>query len=259
MTDHSLMPALFVGHGNPMNAIEDTEFSEGWARMAAKLPAPKAVLCVSAHWYVSRLAVTYMEKPRTIHDFGGFPPALSQVQYPAPGSLSLASHVASMLDGCEKDLEWGLDHGAWAVLRRMYPSADIPIVQLSIDRRKPDEWHYALGKKLAPLRKEGVLVVGSGNIVHNLRAYRWGSPSSEPYDWAERFDSFVTGCLYEDDIQTLVEYKTLGEDADLSIPTPDHYLPLLYVLGMKTREDMIRYPVTGFDGGSMSMRCVQVG
>lgn len=252
------MPAIFFGHGNPMNAIQPNAYTEAWSRLGRELPRPKAVVCVSAHWYLSGTRVTAMERPRTIHDFGGFPRALFEVQYPAPGSPELAERVTALV-GAEPDMRWGLDHGTWSVLVHVFPDADVPIVQLSIDERQPAQFHYDLGRRLAPLRDEGVLVIGSGNLVHNLHTYAWGRHEPEPFDWAVRFENSAREWMRTGDHEPLIGYGMLGPDAQLSAPTPDHYLPLLYVLGAQQEGDRVTFPVEGIDGGSVSMLSVQVG
>jgi len=257
----SRMPVVFFGHGNPMNAIQENAWTQSWAAIGAELPRPSAVLCISAHWYLPATAVTAVAQPRTIHDFGGFPPALYQVQYPAPGAPELAARVAQLLGPTPvaQDRNWGLDHGTWSVLAHVYPKADVPVVQLSIDETKAASWHYETAKKLAPLRDEGVLIAGSGNLVHNLHTYSWGNPKAEPYDWAMRFETLARKALGAADFAPLVSYQSLGRDAMLSAPTPDHYLPLLYVLAQHRPGDAVRFPVEGFDGGSISMLAVQIG
>ena len=253
------MPAIFFGHGNPMNALADNEWTRGWTKIGSDGPRPKAILCVSAHWYVPGVAVTAMEKPRTIHDFGGFPRALFEVQYPAPGSPDLASRVNELLGGdvVMDDQRWGLDHGTWSVLCHVFPNADVPVVQLSIDETKPAEWHYELAGKLAPLRDENVLVIGSGNLVHNLHTYAWGKDDIAAFDWAVRFEETARRLMESGDHMPLVQYETLGKDARLSAPTPDHYLPLIYILALKREGDGVSFPVGGFDGGSVSMTTVR--
>lgn len=255
------LPVIFFGHGNPMNAILDNACTEGWRRIGRSLPRPKAILSVSAHWYVTDTRVTSMERPRTIHDFGGFPRALFDVQYPAPGDLALASRVVELLaPRAILDAEsWGLDHGTWSVLTHVFPDADIPVVQLSIDETQPSSVHYELGSKLAPLRDEGVLVIGSGNLVHNLHAYSWGSHQVEPFEWAVRFETEVRRLLETHVLGPLVDYETLGPEALLAVPTPDHYLPLLYVIAGCTEDDPVSFPVEGVDGGSISMLTVRLG
>lgn len=257
----SRTPAMFFGHGNPMNAIQENAWTRSWAAIGAALPRPRAVLCVSAHWYLPGTAVTAVAKPRTIHDFGGFPPELHRVQYPAPGAPELAARVAKLLEPIPVALDraWGLDHGTWSVLVHVYPAADIPVIQLSIDETKPASWHFEIAKKLAPLRDEGVLIIGSGNLVHNLHTYSWGNPAVEAYDWAVRFETLARKALGAADFAPLVNYQSLGRDAMLSAPTPDHYLPLLYVLAQYRPGEVVSFPVKGFDGGSISMLAVQIG
>ena len=244
-----------------MNALADNDYTRAWAAIGRSIPRPTAILCVSAHWYIPAVAVTAMERPRTIHDFGGFPRELFEYQYPAPGSPELASRVIGLLgpEVAAADTRWGLDHGTWAVLCHVFPEADVPVVQLSITENEPAHFHYELAKKLAPLRAEGVLVIGSGNIVHNLHTYAWGKHDVEPFDWALRFDTAARDLMSKGDHTPLVHYETLGKDALLSVPTPDHYLPLLYVLALAGVNETVSFPVGGFDGGSISMTTVQVG
>ncbi|MCA1612997.1 MAG: 4,5-DOPA dioxygenase extradiol [Acidobacteria bacterium] len=259
---NSPMPAVFFGHGNPMNAVRRNEWTEGWAAVGAGLPRPRAVLCVSAHWYLPATLVSAQERPRTIHDFGGFPRELYEVQYPAPGSPALAGRVRDLLAPAAPvglDTGWGLDHGAWSVLCHVFPEADVPVVQLSIDETRPAAFHYELAKRLAPLRDEGVLIAGSGNVVHNLHAYAWGRHPAEPSEWAVRFEARARALMLAGDHAPLVNYETLGRDAALSAPTPDHYLPLLYVLAQQRDGDGVGFPVEGVDGGSVSMLSVRVG
>ncbi|MGB7070345.1 MAG: 4,5-DOPA dioxygenase extradiol [Pyrinomonadaceae bacterium] len=255
------MPAIFFGHGSPMNALNHNAYTRGWAEIGRTIPKPKAILCVSAHWYISDVAVTAMPQPRTIHDFGGFPRELFAVQYPAPGSPELAERVVELLGEIEKadDHHWGLDHGTWSVLVHVFPDADIPVVQLSINENEPAAYHYELAKKLAPLRDEGVLVIGSGNLVHNLHTYAWGSETAEPLDWAQRFEETAREAILSGNHSSLINYEQLGRDAMLSAPTPDHYLPLLYVLALQREGDEVSFPVSGFDGGSISMTTVRIG
>jgi len=255
------MPAVFFGHGNPMNALQRNPWTQAWNALGARLPRPKAILSVSAHWYMAGSDVTAIERPRTIHDFGGFPRELYEIQYRAPGEPRLAARVAELLAPVPvaEDRSWGLDHGTWSVLIHVHPKADIPVVQLSIDETKPASWHYETAKKLRPLRDEGVLIAGSGNLVHNLHAYSWGGHPIEPYDWAVRFETMAREAMEGGNFAPLVAYETLGRDAMLSAPTPDHYLPLLYVLAQHDRGEPVSFPVEGFDGGSISMLSVQVG
>jgi 4,5-DOPA dioxygenase extradiol len=256
-----MLPTLFVGHGNPMNAIDENSYTRGWRGIGESLPRPRAILAVSAHWYVPGTAVTIVTAPRTIHDFGGFPPELYRVRYPAPGDPLLARRVASLLSPLDvaRDESWGLDHGTWSVLRHLYPRADVPVVQLAIDETRPAAFHFELGRRLAPLREEGVLIMGSGNLVHNLHAYAWGRHVPEPYDWAVRFERQARELLEAGEYDRLVDYERLGRDALLSIPTPDHYLPLLYAAGAALPGEPVSFPVEGIDGGSVSMLTVAIG
>lgn len=255
------MPAIFFGHGNPMNAVASNGYTEAWRRIGEETPRPTAILAISAHWYVPGTGVTVAAAPETIHDFGGFPQELYQVRYPAPGDPALARGIQKLLAPLEVNLDsaWGLDHGTWSVLRHVYPEANVPIVQLSIDETKPASFHFEIGKKLAPLRDEGVLIAGSGNIVHNLHTYAWGRHPREPYDWAVRFEDAAKEMMLAGEYQSLIDYESLGPDAALSIPTPDHYLPLLYVLATRQHGELIRFPVQGVDGGSISMLVVRIG
>jgi len=257
----SRMPAIFFGHGNPMNALERNDWTEAWSRIGREMPRPKAILCVSAHWYLPGTFVTAMEKPRTIHDFGGFPRELFRVEYPAPGDPDLARRVRDLLAPTDVGLDhsWGLDHGTWSVLTHVFPKADVPVVQLSIDETQEARFHYELGRRLAPLRDEGVLVMGSGNLVHNLHAYAWGRHPVEPFDWTLRFEKKARELILAGDHDPLVEYESLGPDSLLAAPTPDHYLPLLYVLGARRENDPVTFPVEGIDGGSISMLTVRLG
>jgi 4,5-DOPA dioxygenase extradiol len=255
------LPAIFFGHGNPMNALLGNSYTEGWAAIGKGIPKPRAVLSVSAHWYVPGTHVTASPAPRTIHDFGGFPRELYEVQYPAPGSIELASRVKELLASVTVGLDqsWGLDHGTWSVLCHVFPEAGVPVVQLSIDETETAEFHYELAKRLAPLRDEGILIIGSGNVVHNLHAYAWGRHAVEPLDWAMRFDERARALILAGEHRPLINYEDLGRDAMLSAPTPDHYLPLLYVLAQQRADDEVSFPVEGFDGGSISMLSVKIG
>jgi 4,5-DOPA dioxygenase extradiol len=256
-----LMPALFVGHGNPMNAIEETTFAAALRREAETIPRPRAILCISAHWETEGTFVTAMERPKTIHDFYGFPDALYRVQYPAPGSPELAQRVRALVTSTAVRLDdgysWGLDHGAWSVLRRMYPEADIPVVQLSLDRSQHPRFHYDLSAELVQLRREGVLIVGSGNIVHNLRLLQWGA--EEPYPWAAGFDQLAAELIRAGEHDRLVAYPALGEEARLAIPTNEHYLPLLYTLALQQPGEPVSFFAEGMTLGSISMRSVRIG
>ena len=256
------LPAVFLGHGNPMNAVLRNPYTDAWRALGTSLPRPKAILAVSAHWYIEEAAVTISTSPRTIHDFGGFPRELFEVQYPAPGDVALAHRVRQLLAPLPVRLDerWGLDHGTWSVLCHVYPAADIPIVQLSIDETQPASFHYELGRRLATLRDEGVLIVGSGNAVHNLHAYAWGRHPQEPYEWTVSFEERVRGLLLTHEHAPLIDYeRKLGKEALLAVPTPDHYLPLLYVAGATSSSDAVTFPVEGVDGGSISMLAVRFG
>ena len=255
------LPAIFFGHGNPMNAVDVNAYTDSWRRIGSVLPRPRSIVSISAHWFVPGTGVTSVPAPRTIHDFGGFPPELYEVQYPAPGDPDLARRIQRDLAPVpvRLDTSWGLDHGTWSVLRHLYPDADIPVVQLSIDESQPAPYHFQIGRRLAPLRDEGILILGSGNLVHNLHAYAWGRHTLAPYDWAVRFEQHAKELMLVHNFQPLIEYETLGSDATLSAPTPDHYLPLLYILGTYRQGDPIIFPIEGVDGGSISMLAVSVG
>jgi len=254
----SKVPVIFFGHGNPMNAVGDNAYTRAWSSLGQKLPRPRAILSISAHWYVPATLVTSSEYPRTIHDFGGFPRELYAVQYPAPGDLGLAGRVTELLTsfGAMGDERWGLDHGTWSVLTHVYPNADVPIVQLSIDETLEPGVHYEIGTLLRPLRDEGIMIVASGNIVHNLHAFAWGRHPAQAFDWAQRFEAKARELLTSRDFDPLIDYESLGEDARLSAPTPDHYLPLLYAMGASDEGDRVTFPVDGIDGGSVSMLSV---
>jgi len=254
------LPALFVGHGSPTNALEQNAFTAAWRSLGTTVPRPRAILSVSAHWYTHGSFVTANARPRTIHDFGGFAPELYEVSYPAPGAPDLAARVAQLLEpvGVAAVDDWGLDHGTWSVLIHSYPKADIPIVQLSLDARQPAAFHLELGRKLAPLRDEGVLLFGSGGIVHNLARVTWRHGSPTPA-WAVEFDAWVRGRIEARDDPALVNLAVAGENAQLSVPTPEHYLPLLYVLGARDAAEPVSFPVDGFDLGSLSMTAVLIG
>ncbi len=257
----NLMPTLFIGHGNPMNAIEETVYAAAWRAAADSIPRPRAILCISAHWETEGTFVTAMAEPKTIHDFYGFPDALYQVEYPAPGSPQLAERVRGLVSSTAVRLDdgysWGLDHGAWSVLRRMYPAADIPVVQLSLDRTQHPRFHYDLGRELQALRAEGVLIVGSGNIVHNLRLLQW--EAREPFPWAAEFDRLAAELILAGEHDRLVAYPALGEAARLSIPTSEHYLPLLYILALQQPCETVSFFAEGMPLGSISMRSLRIG
>lgn len=260
--EEQLMPVLFVGHGSPMNGIEDNEFSRRWEKMGKEIPAPKAVLVVSAHWFTNGTKITSMDLPPTIHDFGGFPQELFDVQYPAPGSLKLAEETKELVHSANVELnhDWGLDHGAWTVVRKMYPKADIPVLQLSIDYTKPPQYHYELAKELASLRKKGVLILGSGNMVHNLRMVNWGMMGKEGggYDWALKMNETFKSHILNNEHSALINYTSLGRDAQLAVPTPEHYLPLLYTLGLQNKKDEVSLFNDKALGGSLTMTSVKL-
>ncbi len=254
------LPALFIGHGSPMNTLEDNRYSRVWRELGKGLPRPRAILAISAHWYVNATAVTAMDQPQTIHDFGGFPQALFDFQYPAPGDPALAEDIRSLMAPLPviADHGWGLDHGTWSILAHLYPQADIPVVQLSIDATQTNDFHYRLGQKLAVLRNQGVLILASGNLIHNLRAVRWGE-NSPAYPWASRIEQRLKDRLCRSDHAAQIDYPTLDPEAMLAIPTPEHYLPLLYVLGAQRPEDKISFPLEGIDLGSISMLSICIG
>ncbi|WP_456071406.1 4,5-DOPA-extradiol-dioxygenase [Flavobacterium sedimenticola] len=257
------MPVLFIGHGSPMNGIEDNEFSQKWHRLGKEIPKPKAVLVISAHWLTQGTHVTAMENPKTIHDFGGFPQALFEVQYPAKGSPELALETQKIITSTSVGLDhdWGLDHGTWTIVRHMYPDADIPVLQLSIDYKKPPQYHFDLAKELASLRKKGVLIIGSGNMVHNLRMVAWDK-LNEPefgYDWAQEINTVFKNKISSGDAQSMINYQKLGSAAQLAIPTPDHYYPLLYTLGLQEKKDAVSFFNDKAVGGSLTMTSVQFG
>lgn len=247
------LPVLFIGHGSPMNAIEKNEYHKKWAELGKSLPKPKAILTVSAHWLTKGTKVTAMEKPKTIHDFGGFPDELFKQQYPAKGSPEFAKETQSLITKTkvQSDLEWGLDHGTWSFLLPMYPNAGIPVFQLSIDYSQPPQYHYELAKELSALRKKGVLIIGSGNIVHNLGMIDW---SGKPYDWTIEFDAKIKKFIDERDHASVINYDKLGSIAKLAVPTNDHYLPLLYSLALQEKDENVSYFNDKCEMGSVSMR-----
>lgn len=257
------MPVLFIGHGSPMNAIEDNEFSQRWQQMGNEIPTPKAVVVVSAHWLTKGTLVTAMPNPKTIHDFGGFPQALFDVQYPAPGSPELATEIQKLITNpvVELDHDWGLDHGTWSVVKHMYPDADIPVLQLSIDYYKPAAYHYELAKQLLSLRKKGVLIIGSGNMVHNLRMVAWDK-LNEPefgFDWALEMNDIFKNKISNGFHKELIQYEKLNKAATLAIPSPDHYYPLLYILALQTDSDKVEFFNDKAVGGSLTMTSVKIG
>ncbi|MFZ5552560.1 MAG: 4,5-DOPA dioxygenase extradiol [Bacteroidota bacterium] len=251
--EEKLMPVLFVGHGNPMNAIRENEYNKKWKEIAAGITKPKAILCVSAHWETNGTRVTAMAKPPTIHDFGGFPEELFKTEYPAPGAPELAEETKKLVTKTSviSDHEWGLDHGTWSVLLPMFPKADIPVFQLSIDYTKDARWHYELGKELLALRKKGVLIIGSGNIVHNLGLIQWGEKA---YDWAVEFDNIIKTLVEKGDHDAVIHYEKLGKSAQLAVPSNEHYLPLLYSLSLKQVNEKISWFNERTSMGSLSMR-----
>ena len=257
------LPVLFIGHGSPMNGIEDNEFSRTWAKFGKEIPKPKAVLVISAHWLTSGTLVTAMEKPKTIHDFGGFPKELFDVQYPAPGNPELALETSKLITTTHVGLDhdWGLDHGTWTVVRHMYPDANIPVLQMSIDYNKPASYHYKLSKQLEKLRKKGVLIIGSGNMVHNLRMVAWDK-LNEPeygYDWAYEINQTFKEKILSHSHNDLMNYEKLGSAAKLAIPTPDHYFPLIYTLGLQGKDDEVNFFNDKAVGGSLTMTSVKFG
>jgi len=256
------MPVLFLGHGSPMNAIEENEFVQGFRLLSTTLPKPNAILCISAHWLTNGTFVTAMEKPATIHDFGGFPDELYKQQYPAPGSPKLASATKEVIKSTqvELDMGWGLDHGAWSVIKHLYPKADVPVIQLSIDYSKPAAWHFELAKELSVLRERGILIIGSGNIIHNLRLVDFKNMYRDNYgyDWAIEAHSQFNSHLLDGNSKALIEYEKLGKSALLAIPTPDHYFPLIYTLGLKTQKDAISLFNDKLMAGSLSMTSVKI-
>jgi 4,5-DOPA dioxygenase extradiol len=254
-----VMPLLFVGHGNPMNALEENEFSQTWKRIGTELPLPKAILCISAHWETQGTFVTAMEQPKTIHDFYGFPPELFNVQYPAPGHPQLAKDIQHMIKqtAIELDYQWGLDHGCWSVLKHIYSHADIPVIQLSLDRTKNAQWHFNLGKELSQLRSSGVLILGSGNIVHNLSLVDWNNTDGG-HPWAEEARTMFNDYIRNNNIQALTNYTALRRSAALAIPTPEHFLPLLYILGAKQEHESITFFNDKLVMGSLSMTSLRI-
>lgn len=256
-----LMPVLFIGHGSPMNGIEDNEFSNQWAAMARDIPQPAAVLVVSAHWFTKGTHITAMDFPQTIHDFGGFPQALFDVKYKPPGSPQLAAETAQLIQSTAVGLDhdWGLDHGAWTVVKHMYPQANIPVLQLSIDYTKGPRYHYELAAEIYALRKKGVLILGSGNMVHNLRMINWPMINGGGYDWALEINDQFKTLILQNDHASLMNYQALGKAAMLAIPTPEHYLPLMYTLGLQKGEEEVTLFNDKAIGGSLTMTSVRIG
>ncbi len=254
------MPVLFLGHGSPMNAIQDTEFSRGWRTIGQSIPRPNAIICISAHWETKGTYVTAMEKPKTIHDFGGFPQELFDVQYPAPGSPAIAQQTKEAITSTEVglDQQWGLDHGTWSVVKHLYPKADIPVIQLSLDYTKGPQYHFELAKELASLRKKGVLIIGSGNIVHNLGIIDWQN-QDRGFDWAVEANTTMKSLITNGDYAPLINYTTMGKAFQLSIPTPEHYLPMLYTLGLKDDKDTVTIFNDKTIMGSIAMTSLMMG
>jgi len=257
------MPVLFLGHGSPMNAIEENEFVKGFRKVGKEIQRPNAILCISAHWETAGTFVTAMESPRTIHDFSGFPKELYDVQYPAPGSPELASDSKRLISKTEVGLDekWGLDHGAWSVIKHMYPDADVPVIQMSLDYTKSAQYHFDLAEEISSLRQKGILIIGSGNMVHNLRLVAWDKLSGDPYafDWALEANEKMKDYILDENFQKLIDYKSQGKSFDLAIPTPEHYLPLLYALALKEEKEEITLFNDQPVGGSLSMTSIKIG
>jgi len=262
-TNTCRMPVLFVGHGSPMYAIEENEFTRTWQKLGETITKPKAILCVSAHWETRGTQVTAMQQPPTIHDFGGFPKELYEVQYPAPGDPELAKETIKTISGTvvSEDVKWGLDHGAWSVIRRMYPEAKIPVVQLSLDYNKSPEEHYALAKELSSSRDKGVLIIGSGNMVHNLRRVAWDKDPDMEYgfDWTLEANDIFKKLIMDDNHKALIDYTLLGKEVQMAVPTPDHFLPLLYALALKTEGDELSFFNDKAVMGSLTMTSLKIG
>ncbi len=256
------MPVLFLGHGSPMNAIEENEFVAGFRATGRSIDKPKAILCISAHWETKGTYVTAMDHPRTIHDFGGFPKELFAVQYPAPGSPELAKETKALITQTEVGLDdqWGLDHGAWSVIKHLYPDADVPVIQMSLDYTKPASYHYTLAKELSTLRRKGVLIVGSGNMVHNLRMVAWDKLNADPYafDWATEANDKMKSWIRSGDHERLIDYRAQGKAFDLAIPTPEHYLPLIYTLALQEKNETASVFNDQPVGGSISMTSIKI-
>lgn len=263
LPDTDKMPVLFLGHGSPMNAIEENEFVTGFRNIAKEIPKPTAILCISAHWETKGTLVTAMPNPRTIHDFGGFPKELFDVQYPAPGSPELASETKSLIQKTEVDLDdkWGLDHGAWSVIKHLYPNADVPVIQMSLDYSQTPQYHYELAQELSSLRNKGVLIIGSGNMVHNLRMMAWDKLNSSGYgfDWALEASDKMRKFILDGDHKQLINFRSHGKAFDLAIPTPEHYLPLIYSLALKEERDDLSIFNDKVIAGSITMTSLKIG
>ena len=257
------MPVLFLGHGSPMNAIEENQFVQGFRNISREIPKPNAILCISAHWFTNGTFVTAMQNPKTIHDFYGFPKELFEVQYPAPGNPELAKETAELLlpEIVEEDHSWGLDHGAWSVIKHLYPNAEIPVIQLSINYTKPPQYHFDLAKKLQKLREKGILIIGSGNIVHNLRMIDWKNINTvgAGWDWAVEAREKTNNWLLDGNFQNLIDYQKQGIALQTAVPSPDHYLPLIYSLGLKEKSENLSLFNDELIGGSLSMTSVRIG
>jgi 4,5-DOPA dioxygenase extradiol len=254
------VPVLFIGHGSPMNIILKNKFTEQLVELGKSLPKPKAIMVISAHWLTKGTFVTCMEKPELIYDFYGFPEELYKVKYPSPGSPEYADLVKEAVKTTQVNCgDWGLDHASWSILKHMFPNADIPIFEMSIDYRKPTEYHYNLGKELLTLRKKGLLVIGSGNIVHNLRLVDFSDMDAEPYDWSLEFDEWVKSNLINTNHQELIDYQNIGKIANLSVPTNDHYLPMIYAIALQEKNEKLKFVYEGFQNASVSMRAFQIG
>ncbi len=256
--DDKKMPVLFVGHGNPMNALQENDFTRGWRQMVKGLK-PLAILCISAHWETRGTKITMTPKPKTIHDFGGFPQALFDIEYPAPGAPEIGKNIINQVHSTSvlEDHQWGLDHGTWTVVMKMFPEANVPVLQLSLNYNMSPKMHYELAKELAFLRQKGILIIGSGNIIHNLGLARWNS--NTPYDWAIQFDEKVKQLIQEKNHQALIDFSKLGKMANLSIPTTEHYLPMLYILALQEKQDQVAFFNESIDMGSMAMRSFIIG
>ncbi len=256
------LPVIFIGHGSPMNGIEDNNFSRRWKQIGEDISLPKTVLCISAHWLTNGTKITAMSQPQTIHDFGGFPKALFDIQYPAPGNPELAAETSKMIKKTSVDLdhEWGLDHGTWSVVKNMYPLANIPVLQLSIDYNQPLQYHYELAKELSALRKKGVLIIGSGNMIHNLRMVAWDKMNvpNYGYDWAIEMNTTFKKYITDRNHQALIEYQKMGASAMLAIPTPDHYIPLIYTLALQDNNDSVSFFNDELVAGSLNMTSVLI-
>ncbi len=265
--ENGKMPVLFIGHGSPMNIIQKSSFTDALTKLGKRLPRPRVILVISAHWLTNGTWVTCMEKPRTIYDFYGFPDELYKKKYPSPGSPSTARFIIESVKSLEVkcDYEWGLDHASWAVLSHMYPDADVPVIEMSLDYSPYNEWlpkslqyHYKLASELAPLRKKGILIIGSGNIVHNLGLIDF-NPDAEPFEWAVSFDEKVKNNLIQRNHEALLNYRKMGKSAPLSVPTLDHYLPMIYAIGLQGKEETLKFVHEGIQHGSVSMRAFQIG